>query len=176
MRSWTLLLIPHDTDEPRSIAVSERWLRVGAAGVVVILFAAIVGIGTLAARWASVDSPSARARTAGVLDDGSVGATGGGGELDSLRATVEALYHVLDTIRQSDAQLSEAAGLGATEATAEGNHASIALTRASADSLLQGASQVAERLVALADSARRRREPAAKGQSSERQAQQATKH
>jgi len=176
LRSWTLLLIPHDTDEPRSIAVSERWLRVGAAGVVVILFAAVVGIGTIAARWASVDGPSTRARSAGVLGDGSAGATASGGELDSLRATVEALYQVLDTIRQSDAQLSEAAGLGATGASAEANHASIALTRASADSLLQGASQVAERLVALADSARRRREPAVKAQSPEHPASPATKH
>lgn len=176
MRSWTLLLIPHDTDEPRSIAVSERWLRVGAVGVVVILFAAVVGIGTLAARWASVDGTSAHARAASGLDEGSTSASVNGRELDSLRATVEALYHVLDTIRQSDAQLSEAAGLGETGATVEANHASIALTRASADSLLFGASQVAERLVALADSARRRREPAAKGRPPERSAAAATKH
>ncbi len=154
MRTWTVLFIPHDTEEPRSVAVSERMLRVAAAMAIVVLFAAVIGIGSVAGRWARADRTAETVRGSAVFDAGVVG---GSGELDSLRATVEALYHVLDTIRQSDAQLSEAAGVGRGASDVEASHASIALTRASADSLLHGASQVAERLVALADSARQRR-------------------
>jgi hypothetical protein len=154
VRTWTVLLIPHDTEEPRSIAVSERLLRVAAAMAVVMLFAAVIGIGTVAGRWARPDRTTEAMRRSAMFD---AGAAGGSGELDSLRATVEALYHVLDTIRQSDAQLSEAAGVGHVAPDAGANRASIAVTRATADSLLHGASQVAKRLVALADSARQLR-------------------
>ena len=153
MRTWTVLLIPHDTDEPRGIAVSERLLRVAAAMAVIVLFAAVIGIGTVAARWAGAQRTADTMQRAGIFAEGSMSA---GSELDSLRATVEALYHVLDTIRLSDAQLSAAAGVGRDASDVGDNHASIALTKASADSLLHGASQVAARLVALADSARQR--------------------
>ncbi len=157
MRAWTVLLVPHDTEEPRSIAVSGRMLRVAAAAAVVVLFAAAIGIGTVAARWARVDRMGASVGSAALLEDGAVVT---GGELDSLRATVEALYDVLGTIRQSDARLSDAAGMGHRTELRADSHAAIALTRASADSLLVGASRVADRLVALADSARGRRSPA----------------
>ena len=35
MKRWTVLFIPHDTDEPRSVAVSSRALRWMGAGVLV---------------------------------------------------------------------------------------------------------------------------------------------
>ncbi|MEP7384679.1 MAG: hypothetical protein ABI910_23615 [Gemmatimonadota bacterium] len=153
MRSWTLLLIPHDTEEPRSIAVSGRMVRAAALSAAIVALAAVIGIDTVAARWVSAGEMGRSARAASMLEERTLVS---GAEIDSLRATVEALYHVLDTIRFSDARLSEAAGLAPGSAPLGGDHATIAVTQATADSLLLGANQLASRLVALADSARGR--------------------
>ena len=52
MKRWTVLFIPHDTDEPRSVAVSSRALRWMGAGVAIVAVAAIVGVGAIAS-WAA---------------------------------------------------------------------------------------------------------------------------
>ncbi len=127
-------------------------VRAAALSATIVALAAVIGIGTVSARWVRAGELGRSARSAAMVEEGALVS---GGEIDSLRATVEALYHVLDTIRFSDARLSEAAGLAPGSTTVGADHATIAVTRAGADSLLLGANQAADRLVALADSAGR---------------------
>lgn len=153
MRRWTVLLIPHDTDVPRTIAVSARAARTTAAAVAVVALAAVVGVGAMAGWIARPDSAERDRQLS--APTGTV-ASLSGSAVDSLRATVEALYSALDTIRQADARLREAAGLPQVDSASLQAHAEMATTRAAADSLLRGANLVAGRLGKMADSARSR--------------------
>ena len=150
MKRWTVLFIPHDTNEPRSVAVSSRALKWMGGAAVVVAIAAIVGVGVLAGLVVRTGGEATPAPVAsgGDADGGSAAA-----EVDSLRATVRALHSALDTIRHADARLSEPAGVPAPDSATLQAHASLKLSRASADSLLRRASLVAGRIGALADSA-----------------------
>jgi hypothetical protein len=66
MKRWTVLFIPHDTDEPRSVAVSSRALRWMGAGVAIVAVAAIVGVGAIASWAARTGEGTMRARQATV--------------------------------------------------------------------------------------------------------------
>lgn len=160
MRRWTVLLIPHDTDQPRSFAVSNRALRVATVSAAALFVAAVVGVGAMAG-W--IARPSDGERAAELSAPAGDGVLGSGNAVDSLRATVEALYGALDTIRQADARLRAAAGVPPIDSASLDAHAEIADTRAAADSLLRGATIVAGRLGRLADSARIRDSARAKG-------------
>jgi hypothetical protein len=167
VKRWTLLVIPHDTDQPRSVAISERALRWTGVGVGVLLVAALVGVAAVS-RWAarprSADAQAIRTAAREALLD-SLRRT----ELDSLRRTMQALDATMRTIRGADARLSAAAGVDTADSSALRAHAELPRTRAAADSLLRGAAVVARRIEAMADSAqrgtrRRDRAPAGKGQ------------
>ncbi len=150
MRRWTVLLIPHDTDEPRTIGISGRTVRTTAVAAAVLAIAAVVGVGAIAG-W--IVRPTDAERGQGFSSSAGTSSPSSGSALDSLRATVEALYGALDTIRQADARLREAAGLPQVDSASLQAHAAMAGTRAAADSLLRGAIVVAGRLGRMADSA-----------------------
>ena len=172
MKRWTVLFIPHDTDEPRSVAVSSRALRWMGAGVAIVAVAAIVGVGAIASWAARTGEGTMRARQATV---GEVEGESRVAEMDSLRATVQALNGALDTIRRADARLSAAAGVPAPDSATLQAHAALKGSRASADSLLRRAALVKGRIEALADSASardagRRAAPTARGAAGRRDA------
>ena len=52
MKRWTVLFVSHDTDDPRSVAVSARALRFMGIGAGAVVVAAIVGVGAIAT-WAT---------------------------------------------------------------------------------------------------------------------------
>lgn len=158
VKRWTLLVIPHDTQQPRSVAVTERALRLAGVGTGIVLIAALVGVAAVT-RWAAQPrgGDAAAIRTAerqALLDSLQRG------ELDSLRRTVQALDATIRTIRGADARLSMASGLAPADSTTLRAHAELPRTRAVADSLLRGASAVARRIEAMADSAQRARQAA----------------
>jgi hypothetical protein len=151
VRRWTILVVPHDTDHPRSYAISERTLRRAVATAAVLVVVAVGGIGATAYQVAR-----GRGTGWGELATESASASADTPAVDSLRATVESLHSALDTIRETEARLAQAAGVAPVDSATLARRAAIAATRASADSLLRGATVVAGRLGALADSARRR--------------------
>lgn len=150
MRRWTILLIPHDTEQPRSYAVSERAVRRAVGGAAVLALTVIGGVAATAYQVAR------RGGLARVAQADSAAASSDERAVDSLRATVEALNGALDTIRATDAMLAQVAGVAPPDSATLARRAALERTKASADSLLRGASAVAGRLGALADSARRR--------------------
>lgn len=135
------------------MAVSERTLRWASAGVGLLLLAMLGGTATLAARVARSRAPfdTTGSTAAASVDDSLTRA-----EMDALRATVSALHGTLDTIRATDAMLHEVAGVTPADSASLQAHATLRRTRASADSLLRGASAVAGRIEALADTTRAR--------------------
>ncbi len=151
MKRWTILFVSHDTDEPRSVAVSARALRWMGIGAGAVALAAIVGVGAIATWATQVGQGGARAV---VVSEGEVRTSSTtAAEMDSLRETVDALNSALDTIRRADARLSAAAGVPAPDSATLQAHAALRGSRAAADSLLRRASLVANRIGALADSA-----------------------
>lgn len=151
MKRWTILFVSHDTDEPRSVAVSARALRWMGFGAGVVAVAAIVGVGAIATWATQLGRGEDRAL---VVSDGEVRTSANAAaEMDSLRETVDALNSALDTIRREDARLSAAAGVPAPDSATLQAHAALKGSRAAADSLLRRASLVADRLGQMADSA-----------------------
>ncbi len=158
MKRWTLLVIPHDTEQPRSVALSERALRWAGVGAVVTLVAALVGVAAVA-RWAAqprgLNAQAMRTAERDALIDSLKRE-----ELDSLRRTVQALDGTMRSIRGADARLSAVSGLTPADSAALRAHADLPRTRAAADSLLRGASAVVRRIEAMTDSAQRVRQMA----------------
>lgn len=156
MKRWTLLLIPHDTERPRSFAVSERSVRLMGSAVAVVVLAAVVGIGAITVLVSRRGERSAGTRLAaerpGVL------APPSRAQVESLQATVDALTGTLDTIREADARLSALSGVPSADSGILRAHRAIQGSKASADSLLRQASTVAAGLDQLADSATVRRQ------------------
>lgn len=108
MRRWTVLLISHDSEAPRTYSLSERTLRVGALLGVTFLLVATIGVGTVIASVGSL-SPQPAAR---VTESARSVASP---ELRSLRQRVARLHGVMDTIRQQESQLRVAAGVPKTD-------------------------------------------------------------
>lgn len=96
-RRWTLLIVPHGSDSPRTIAVSERMLRVlktaaGAAGLVLLMACGVIisGVGSGAGTPANEQLSE---------------------ELEHLRSRLTVLQDTIAMIGRRDAQLRLLAGL-----------------------------------------------------------------
>ena len=150
MRRWTVLLIPHDTDQSRSFAVSGSVLRIAASVAALVVLAAVIGVGSIAA-WVARPGTRPGAGRAGLVATRDSSPTEA--QVDSLRATVHALRGTLDTIRQADARLTRVAGIEPSDTATLRTFDAIRGSRAAADTLLRGAKVVARRLGSLADSA-----------------------
>jgi hypothetical protein len=111
MRRWTVLLISHDSEAPRTYSITERSARVGALLGVVFLLVATIGVGTVIASVGSLNPQPAAQVASATRDDNGVASA----ELRSLRHRVARLNGVLDTIRQQESQLRVAAGVPATD-------------------------------------------------------------
>ena len=103
MKRWTLLVIPHSTEAPRSYTVSERLVRGAVAGGAVVLLVAAIGAGSLLARFGHL--PDRRVATTVRVDTAPPSP-----EVVALRARVGELRGMLDTIRTEDARLRAAVG------------------------------------------------------------------
>lgn len=174
MRRWTVLVVSHDSDAPRSYSITERAVRLAAAGALVVGLVALIGLGTIVASLGTRGEAKSHPMA-------SAGSMVPSPEVDSLRRKVGALQGLLDTIRTQDARLQREVGLTGLDTTKvlsrffarlprflRGNAGtrperarpidprdSLAIARerqlasASADSLLSHAGTLAERLDAM---------------------------
>ncbi len=113
MRRWTVLLVSHDSEAPRTWSLSEKAIRVGVLLGVAVSLVAMIGLGTVIANLGSLSpKPAARVASVGGLADSEVSP-----EVRGLRHRVARLQGVLDTIRQQEAQLRVSAGMPKTDST-----------------------------------------------------------
>jgi biotin carboxyl carrier protein len=108
MRRWTVLLISHDSEAPRTYSVTERGLRVGALLGAAFVLVATIGVGTVIASVGSITPQPAARVTESTRSLPSP-------ELRSLRGRVARLQGSLDTIRQQESKLRVAAGVPKTD-------------------------------------------------------------
>jgi murein DD-endopeptidase MepM/ murein hydrolase activator NlpD len=101
-RRWTLLLVPHDANSPRSLNVSERAVRWGAYIAAVVGLVAVLGVGigitSIARRLRGEDDASLRSAVAG------------------LKAQIDTLNGSLDDMDRRDAEIRLLAGLPVDDA------------------------------------------------------------
>lgn len=108
-RRWTLMIVPHGSDEPRSFAVSERavrWAR-SAAVVLSVLFVGLLGLavspyGSLGGRLTVKENQRL------------------GRDLADLRLRVRGLQDTVEAIAKRDEQLRVVAGLPASDSVTAG--------------------------------------------------------
>lgn len=141
MRRWTIMLIPHGSEAPRTWSLTERSLRrlIWTGSLAALLLS--IGAATVISRVALLASPPVMAADV----PGSGAALHGEGA--ALRARVAELDSMLDTIRSADDRLKRLVGSAAGDSVAM-----ILRSRASADSLLEHASRVARGFAIVRDS------------------------
>jgi murein DD-endopeptidase MepM/ murein hydrolase activator NlpD len=103
-RRWTLLIVPHGCDSPRSISLSEKTVRHAIAAASTLGLIAVIGVGV------GISQLAAHATR---RDDGSLRV-----QLTALQARVDTLDDTLRIIERRDDQIRLLAGLPADSQTA----------------------------------------------------------
>lgn len=166
VRRWTLLIVSHDSEAPRSFSVTERRVRAAAGAFAVLVLVAMVGVGTIIARVGRIATPPLAPAVAVTSPPA--------GEVVQLQSRVGELQNLIDSIDLVDDSLARLTGssepdsailrrlmarlpaLLSTQGTAVAAVApDPATARATADSLLRHARGVTARLRALDSAARR---------------------
>lgn len=154
-RRWTVMVVPHGSDSPRSFSISERAVRaVTYVGTALVLMS-IVGIGTAVATTGRYVSSVIRPTEANAMSSHPR-------DLSEVAKRVASLRDTLDVIRKREAQIRLLAGLPATDSaarSAEGGEAATADSastgtpgRADVETLIQRADLLSARFAAVTDS------------------------
>lgn len=106
MRRWTILLISHDTEAPRSFSFTERTLRRAGSLGAALLLVGVIGVGTFVARLGNL--PQGKGVTVSK-------AAAASPEVAALQARLKAIRGTIDTIRREDARLRSVAGVPGTD-------------------------------------------------------------
>lgn len=103
-RSWTLLVVPHGSDSPRTFTLTERALRIGSGMAALVGIVAAIGIGVLVS---TIGMPTSRIaqRENRLLSQ----------ELVDLRARLRHLEDTLNVIGKHDERVRLLAGLPAVD-------------------------------------------------------------
>jgi murein DD-endopeptidase MepM/ murein hydrolase activator NlpD len=157
-RRWTVMVIPHGSDSPRSYSVSDRMLRGGAYAGSVVLLVVMMGFGYAIAGVRSIASPTslATAHPAGTS------------ELTAVASRVALLRDTIAVIREREQHIRLLAGLPSADSVVEVDatgprpgptitSAGLAVTPtavlgADVDTLLARAHSLAGRFAAVSDS------------------------
>ncbi|MDF2772454.1 MAG: Peptidase [Geminicoccaceae bacterium] len=157
-RRWTVMVVPHGSDSPRSFAISERAVRAAAYTGSVLALVAIVGIGSAVASAGRVISNIVRPAEANAM----ASATPRG--VPDVARRVASLRDTLEVIRKREAQIRLLAGLPATDSGANATPAAIQLAvmgdsaarpesiQADVETLIQRADLLSARFAAVTDS------------------------
>ena len=156
-RCWTVMVVPHGSDSPRSYSISERAVR-GAlyAGAVLGLMAAI-GLGTAIATTGRFISGAVRPTEANAMSSHPR-------DMSEVAKRVASLRDTLEVIRKREAQIRLLAGLPATDSAAQilasaqdslADSAARALPHTDVETLIQRADQLSARFAAVTDSLER---------------------
>ena len=103
-RRWTVMVVPHGSDSPRSFAISERAVRAAAYTGSVLALVAIVGSGSAVASAGRVISNLVRPAEANAM----ASATPRG--VPDVARRVASLRDTLEVIRKREAQIRLLAG------------------------------------------------------------------
>ena len=153
-RRWTVMVIPHDSDAPRSVAVTERTLRNLKAGASFVGLACVVGMGTIVSTLADFRPPGLMPPTASAATPPA--------ELLAMRTRLATLRDTLEVIRTREAQIRALAGLPSSDSVHRIGPDGVLQTAAApgpaippvadVDSMLTRASELSERFAAVSDS------------------------
>ncbi len=156
-RRWTVMVVPHGSDSPRSYSISERAVRLALyAGSMIGLMAAI-GLGTAIATTGRYISGAIRPTEANAMSSHPR-------DLSEVARRVASLRDTLDVIRKREAQIRLLAGLPAADSAAQalavpgdssGDSVSRATPREDVETLIQRADLLSARFAAVTDSLER---------------------
>ena len=156
-RCWTVMVVPHGSDSPRSYSISERAVRLGLyVGAVLGLMTAI-GLGTAIATTGRYITGAIRPTEANAMSSHPR-------DLSEVAKRVASLRDTLEIIRKREAQIRLLAGLPATDSAAQvltaaqdslADSAARALPPADVETLIKRADQLSARFAAVTDSLER---------------------
>ena len=157
-RRWTVMVVPHGSDSPRSFSVSERAVRAAAYTGSVLGLIALVGLGSAIASAGRVLSRIVRPSEANAMS----GSTPR--DVSEVARRVVSLRDTLEVIRKREAQIRLLAGLPATDSGAGAASAELQLAavgdsaarpesiQADVETLIQRADLLSARFAAVTDS------------------------
>ena len=153
-RRWTVMVVPHGSDSPRSFSVSERAVRSGLYVGSVLALMAIVGLGSAIATTGRYISAAVRPTEANAMSSRPR-------DVAEVARRVASLRDTLNVIRKREAQIRLLAGLPATDSGAPDASRALAAAADSAargpihadvETLIQRADQLSARFAAVTDS------------------------
>src|SRR5688572_4867267 len=154
-RRWTVMLVPHGSDSPRSFSVSERAVRAGAYVGSMLALMALIGFGTAVATTGRYVSMVIRPSEANALSSAPR-------DVAEVARRVASLRDTLNVIRKREAQIRLLAGLPATDSgVTSTNGLAIAgdstppPIHADVETLIQRADLLSARFAAVTDSLER---------------------
>jgi murein DD-endopeptidase MepM/ murein hydrolase activator NlpD len=157
-RRWTVMVVPHGSDSPRSFAISERAVRAAAYTGSVLGLVALVGLGSAIASAGRVISDLVRPAEANAM------ARSTPRDVSEVARRVASLRDTLEVIRKREAQIRLLAGLPATDSGAGAVSPAIQLAaigdsaarpesiQADVETLIQRADLLSARFAAVTDS------------------------
>jgi len=152
-RRWTVMVVPHGSDSPRSFSISERTVRSGVYVGSVLALMAIVGLGSAVASTGRLISSALRPTEANAM-------TSKPRDVAEVARRVASLRDTLNVIRKREAQIRLLAGLPATDSGAPnaagpfagGDSTARGPIHADVETLIQRADLLSARFAAVTDS------------------------
>jgi murein DD-endopeptidase MepM/ murein hydrolase activator NlpD len=151
-RRWTVMVVPHGSDSPRSFSVSERAVRAAVYAGSALGLIVVVGLGTAVATTGRYISSAIRPTEANAM-------SAPVGNAAEVARRVASLRDTLDVIRKREAQIRLLAGLPSTDSaaaiaagTTNADSTSAEPTRADVATLIQRADLLSARFAAVTDS------------------------
>ena len=150
-RRWTVMVVPHGSDSPRSFSVSERTVRASMYTGTALALIALIGLGSAVASTGRFISHAVRPTEANAM----------AARPSEVARRVASLRDTLDVIRKREAQIRLLAGLPATDSGSQAEMLSRALPSDSGgngavhqdvETLIQRADLLSARFAAVSDS------------------------
>src|SRR4030095_1980354 len=156
-RRWTVMVVPHGSDSPRSYSIRERAVRLALYAAAMLGLMAAIGLGTAIATTGRYISGVIRPTEANAMSSHPR-------DLSEVAKRVASLRDTLDVIRKREAQIRLLAGLPAADSAAQplavpGDSSGDSLSRGAArqdvETLIQRADLLSARFAAVTDSLER---------------------
>jgi murein DD-endopeptidase MepM/ murein hydrolase activator NlpD len=156
-RRWTVMVVPHGSDSPRSFSISERAVRAAAYAGSALGLIVLVGLGSAVATTGRYISSAIRPTEASAMSSRPR-------DVAEVAQRVASLRDTLDVIRKREAQIRLLAGLPSTDSAAAaamvaaggdvaaGDSAARAPSQADVETLIQRADLLSARFAAVTDS------------------------
>ena len=149
-RRWTVMVVPHGSDSPRSFSISERTVRAGAYVGSVLALMAIIGLGSAVATTGRYVSSAIRPTEANAMSSTPR-------DMADVARRVATLRDTLNMIRKREEQIRLLAGLPAQDSGGTGPNAGTGDSSrvpldTDVESLIQRADLLSARFAAVTDS------------------------